>query len=249
MLTSVAIKKRMVNYPAVRRKKRRFRSRISSGPPYVNKKRRRGSWAKKSRGGYSSMSVPAGLPSSIRRCKLRYNQQQQMSSTAGVINKYFFRANSLFDPDSTGIGTQPYPFDTMASLFNHYLVLGSKMTLKVRAANAVPYYCGIYLTDAGSISYTTASEFISAKHGTYKVGVTDKPCDLVAKYSAKKFFNVTDVKDNSTKLGALVTANPTEAAYFCVWVQAMSGGTTTVTLDVTIDFISSWSEPKDLAAS
>lgn len=225
--------------------RKRRRTRKYSKGPYVKRRRTK----KASRPGYSSMSVPAGLPSNIRRCKLRYNQEQQIVSTGGVIGKYFFRANSLFDPDSTGGGTQPYPYDTMQLLFNHYTVLGSKMTVRARTTNAVPYYIGIYLTDSGTITYTTASEFISARHGTYRVAATDKQANLACKYSAKKFFNVTDVKDNSTKLGSNIGANPADAAYFCVWMQAMSAGTTTVTLDVTIDFIASFSEPKDLAAS
>ena len=36
--------------------------------------------------------------------------------------------NSLFDPDQTGTGHQPYYFDQFAALYNRYTVLGSKLT-------------------------------------------------------------------------------------------------------------------------
>lgn len=39
-----------------------------------------------------------------------------------------FRANSLYDPDYSGIGAQPQGFDEMCALYGRYLVKGCKMS-------------------------------------------------------------------------------------------------------------------------
>lgn len=44
---------------------------------------------------------------------------------------YQFRANSVYDPDYTGIGHQPMYFDNFASLYTKYRVLSSKITVTV----------------------------------------------------------------------------------------------------------------------
>ena len=36
--------------------------------------------------------------------------------------------NSLFDPDFTGTGHQPYYFDQFATIYQRYTVIGSKLT-------------------------------------------------------------------------------------------------------------------------
>jgi hypothetical protein len=44
-----------------------------------------------------------------------------MLTTAGA--QQIMNLNSLFDPDRTGTGTQPYGFDQLAALYNRYRVL------------------------------------------------------------------------------------------------------------------------------
>lgn len=196
--------------------------------------------------------TPSGLPTQ-RVTAMRYNDVIQLSSTSGVLATHYFRANSLYDPDYTSAGHQPMGFDTMATMYNHYTVLGSKITVRVRnpassSASQVPYYIGCYLTDDLSTGYTTASEFIESKRGTSRIGQWIYPLSLSNKYSAKRFFNLTDVKDNS-QLKSAVTTNPTEAAYYALWLEGVGPDTLSVSLDVTMEFIVSWSEPKELAQS
>lgn len=58
-----------------------------------------------------------------------------MATSSGNGYRYLrvFRGNSLYDPDYTGVGVQPYGYDQLCSgtgsLFNRYIVYGSKITI------------------------------------------------------------------------------------------------------------------------
>jgi len=51
------------------------------------------------------------------------------------VTGYAFNLNSVFDPNRTGGGHQPYGFDTLASLYNRYRVINCKWRV---AVNGVP---------------------------------------------------------------------------------------------------------------
>lgn len=50
-------------------------------------------------------------------------------------NYYRMNLNSLYDPDLTGTGHQPYGFDQMAALFNRYRVFGCSYVINGYQAN------------------------------------------------------------------------------------------------------------------
>ena len=56
-------------------------------------------------------------------------------------------------------------------------------------------------------------------------------------FSAKKFFNVANVLDNISRIGAPRTANPSEKAFFAMSIL------------VTVEYIVVFSEPRELAQS
>lgn len=58
--------------------------------------------------------------------KLVYYQTLTFNSAA--IQQNIFRANSIFDPDYTGVGAQPMWHDEFALLYNRYTVYASKIT-------------------------------------------------------------------------------------------------------------------------
>ena len=65
---------------------------------------------------------------------IRYVDVYTLTSASNGIAKQYMRMNSLFDPDQTGTGHQPYYFDQFAALYNRYTVLGSKANCRVQFA-------------------------------------------------------------------------------------------------------------------
>lgn len=222
---------------AVRRSKRRA----------IYRARRR--YRKRLPGIMSRPGIPIGT-----RARLRYVDNIQMSSASGVMGTHFFRANSIYDPDFTGTGHQPMGRDEMANYFNHYVVVGAKLTVEWLNASAdssseTPTLVGCYTTADTTLTYTDLNSYREAKRGDIKTLQWVFMPTTRAKYSAKKFYNVANVKDNYDRLGAAVGSNPTEGAFFLIACQGIGTGSASLTARVTIDYIVDFSEPKDLGTS
>ncbi len=55
-------------------------------------------------------------------CKLKYTDTEVLSGT-GTTSDMVYRLNSLFDPNFTGVGSQPLSFDQLSAVYQKYLVL------------------------------------------------------------------------------------------------------------------------------
>lgn len=198
------------------------------------------------------MGTSLGVPQS-RTVRMRYSTDVEIASNAGVMGVHYFRANSVYDPDATGAGHSPAGFSTMQSLYQHYVVIGSKISItwsnnSSSTTSEVPTRVGVFLNDDNSLGVSNYWELIENGRGTSKmIGSGNSNLYHVTrtmgKFSAKRFFNITDVKDNRNTLGAAVTTNPSEEAYFAVWSQAIGTGTAALAANVTIDYIVTFGEP------
>lgn len=64
--------------------------------------------------------------------KLKYVQRVNMSITAAAqVQIQKFSGNSAFDPDYTGVGTQPNGYDQWAAFYSKYCVMASKFKVKL----------------------------------------------------------------------------------------------------------------------
>lgn len=206
-----------------------------------------------------SLSRVQGVPNFLPKqqtMKLSYVSNTILTSAAGLLANYQFRANGLHDPDITSTGHQPYGWDQLKEYYNHYVVLGSKITVHAvpQTDNAVNAgVLGVYLSDDTSHGFTSYTTFIEAGKGTWSLmnGGSNEAKRLTCNFSAKKYFNVDDVKDNLDRLGAATTTDPNEIAVYNCWYQVSDEGSTgtNVALVFKIDYIVSFSEPKDITPS
>lgn len=183
----------------------------------------------------------------------RYCESVALTSTAGVINKYQFSCNGMYDPNITSTGHQPYYFDEMTNLYNHYTVIGSKIKVTVTpaSANTTGTYVGIYKDDDATTTnisdITVLAEQSQKAIRAFNVGATD-PVFLVSKWSAKKTFGGSILGNDN--LQGSVSANPAEQTNYTLAVQGFSAGANnSVTFLVEITYIAVWDELKTPAQS
>lgn len=209
---------------------------------YRKKRRARKSYA------VSRVGITPGMPAT-RRAVLRVCISFSLTSTTGAISAQSLLANGCFDPTEGLSARSPMGWDTWNQLYKTYVVLGSKASIRTvhssGASSYSPAICGVVINNDNSTPYLNYQGFVESKKGSYRMLDTHPKSASVVKsfYSAKKFFNVTDIKDNMDRLGALVSADPSESAHYVIWYQTLNGATQTQDFLATIDYIVDFSEP------
>jgi len=234
--------------------------------PYKRVKKASRRYARKAKR-YSRRKLPFRSQTLIRTgfprttmVKLRYVEGVSINAAAAQLGSHFFRANSCYDPNYTGGGHQPLNYDLWAQLYNHYVVVGAKCTAYFHDdnnASSQGVMFGISLTDD---HITTADPGLLMEQGTtnYRFG-NGGPADNAGRglkctkyFSAKKFFNITNITDNTQRLGAGVTSDPTELAFFNIFCGHTPGSASDLAahlVTVIIEYIVIFSEPKEQAQS
>lgn len=208
----------------------------------------------------SIYSLPlAGFPKA-KLVRLRYAEEIVIDAASAGPQRHVFSANGLYDPNITGVGHQPKGFDQNMIFYNHYCVLGSKITMKYASktgANAVPGYVNILLTDDGitSATWTQPYEFYESRYNDGKIafagterGYLGQPNIWKKKFSAKKFFRRKPNTDEA--LRGSTAANPPEQAYYeCIVCPIGTNDPAPLTFMVIIDYIALLTEPNDIPTS
>jgi len=91
------------------------------------------------RGGQRTTTVNKSLQPFPSRyiCKMKY--VESLNGVGGPsgsgYGNYQFLANSIWDPNATGIGHQPYGMDTLTALYNRYRVISCKYVINGTVTN------------------------------------------------------------------------------------------------------------------
>jgi hypothetical protein len=207
------------------------------------------------------------MPYSISRvAKLRYCQQATLNTNSSNNSSAVYYASGCFTPASsygaavtTTTSHQPKGWDEWSAFYNDYAVLRSKITVR-----PVPNNSTSPLTSAGFIAITLSDNGSAFSVGTsaiedgktnfqfFGVNTSSNPITVSHRYDAKKFFNVVDVADNLSRIGAATTTNPTENAYFMVHYftsDPTSASSTGPLCWIYIDYEILFTSPKNLAQS
>lgn len=185
------------------------------------------------------------FPSKMRAL-LRYKETVNIGSELGVPGAYLFRANSIFDPNATGGGHQPYGHDTYSTIYNHYNVRSATITMRpIRIPDGVVF--GISLTDDASVqgNYDTLCETKNTRIGVADEGTPRNA--VVMKFDVNSSFDVPYQKATSAQFGA----TPSEQMFFHCWVEGRNNGATSGICDflITISYDVDMWEIKDLGQS
>lgn len=217
--------------------------------PYKRKK----TYRKKKR--RSVRRIPRGIPflNIPKVSKLKYTESVKLISVSGSLGSNIFRLQSIYDPNLSGVGHQPYGHDTMMTMFNHYTVMGAKVSISFTPVDTgTPSAVGVLVSPTNSIPYTTYDAIKEARQGVQKQlrGGASGTLGMSINYSTKKFFNVSNIKDNVSRLGASFGSDPVENSYLFVYQQPLDfTSSVNVYATVSIDYVVMFSEPKLLPTS
>lgn len=160
--------------------------------------------------------------------KLRYVEQITLDpGVGGIPANYFFRANSLYDPNYSGAGHQYYGYDQVVALgYRKYIVMGSKINVKSICPNpsqieSTKHNQNIISSTVKTLPNTTMTsteEILENGESRYHFTNQSYMKSHNNYFSAKKFFGVTDTKDNA-EIGGDVSANPANVAYYRIACQ------------------------------
>lgn len=229
-----------------RRNRRKTRKSFRSYRKYKGKNGKRLIKAPKSSG-----FAPLGYTQAAR---LRYCEEITLDPAMGVANDYVFSANGMFDPNISGVGHQPYGFDQLMVMYDHYTVVGSKCTITMAPQVTACSYVGIKLEDNASTYAGTATEVLLEQPATSLKANMSFTAGSVKKvfkcFSAKKFFTK-KFPVSADQYSGSNAANPIDQAYYHVLLAPFTNteNLTAQTIHVQIDYLAVFSEPRVLPRS
>lgn len=163
---------------------------------------------------------------------------------------YRFNLNSLYDPDLTGTGHQPYGFDQMAALFNRYRVFGVSYIVNGYQFNN-PIRIGCVATN-DSASPSNLATLIELPRSKSTIQVNGG-----AKSQLKGYVNLPSLTGRTKaeymaddRYQAQNNTNPQEALILNVMAQSLSDTSLeSCTMMVTLNFHCEWFDPIVFASS
>lgn len=192
-----------------------------------------------------------GFPAKVM-VKHKYVETVSLTSTLGSLATYLFRANSLFDPNSTGTGHQPMYYDQLAAIYSYYQVIASKITVKFGhddAANSA-VTCSLSMNEDATVTSTNIDNIIEygeAKSCTLGSSTTDV-YSLGLNYTQKRRWGTNSLGD--ARFIANISSSPSEITNFQINCQSTDRASTTLTnAEVEIEFTTVWTDIKDIAGS
>lgn len=213
-------------------------------------------------GGYK-MSIPRTLSSRRGRSlggqgfpkKLRivHKYTDRDLGVFTTLKNYNFSCNGMYDPNIGGVGSQPYYFDQLAALYNHYVVIGSKIKVTLVSDGTTaqqPYRAVLWINDDSSapLSFDAAWNTSGAVTRFAQGGVNPDRIIMKKSWSAKKTFGG-NIMNNSLMRGN-ASGNPTEQSHYQLNLIPMDGvSSCSVWSFIEISYIAVWSELKDIAIS
>lgn len=208
------------------------------------------------RSGRKLMNLSLEVLPRIKFAKHRYAETTELYINNSFSDQKVFSLNGMYDPNITNVGHQPYLFDQVNALYNKYTVLGAKIKVILRPGSTSNTYA---MNVLGEMSQLTSIQYpgsLSLEKPKVKVATFNSSASNVYNpsrtmtfyWSAKKEFRTKDRTEliSNADYEGTGSANPAKQAYLYITYQAQQLQQTTavLALDVIIDYIVAWHEPK-----
>ncbi len=200
---------------------------------------------------------------SIRPYQLsRQNYGQTTTIGDGALTVPFttLRLNSVYDPDYTGVGSQPNGYDLMATVYKKYAVIGCRYTVTFRNnSNAFTLACGAYPSTASSHVGVYDNYLESIERPTISTALVDPAANnthrstaTVTGYVKMKNWGVNSgtggYKTFQELFGSEIASNPSQGIYLhCTAVNQdnTAPASSSVKMDIQLSFDVIYYDPQD----
>lgn len=200
--------------------------------------------------GVTNTFVP-GYMSDHYRTRLRFGAASiAFSASTGLVGRYVYAANGLFDPSITGGSLQPAGFAQLMLSYNHYYVTSATIRVMFTNNSNTPAIVGLAI-NADAVGSSDPSNTLELPREQFTdltpVGVYGSTKTLTLRVSIAEFLG-TNPKDNP-QLRGNVSSNPVEMSYFHCWAYGLKGSNADFFMNVDIDYTAVFCEPRDLGPS
>lgn len=176
--------------------------------------------------------------------------------SGGAPKHHFYSCNSLFKPDTTLPGHQPLGFDQWMLMYDHYIVMGAKITVKVSYANdtsaAHPVTCVVIIRDQVSTSSSATNTMEQPNAKWVNLGPQTRSASISHKWSARRAWGIQNPAALERAGGTTLTS-PADQQYFAIVVfptdQSGVVDVSELVFQVNLSFRARLSENKFLGAS
>jgi hypothetical protein len=177
-------------------------------------------------------------PDSVR-LKMGYGQvvSLDLSTTGGA--EHAFRLNSLFDPDFTGVGTQPVGFDQWSALYNRYRVHACKVHVEfISSGTTLGALCGVSIRRDS----TVANQFQDLVGEPYCVWVgagaaQAGPACIHTGASVREIYGIGNSTFMDEDYSASIGANPSRVVYGHIWCNTWTQTAEAISFRVAVHLI------------
>lgn len=203
----------------------------------------------------SLVSVGRGFPKKLLTT-LRYCDRSYLSITTGSTQNWIWKANGLYDPDTTSTGHQPYGYDQYSALYYHYVVKASKFWIKLCVDDYDPgivpnnsIFAVVNVIPASSDSDTVTTK-VEKCGGISKCGWANRSSQaltLTENWSLPKYFG-TNLGPSQFQ-GETSGTDPSELSSYEITLYNASGATVNVNFFVIVEYYVEFIEAKDYGPS
>lgn len=182
----------------------------------------------------------------------RFITKQKYSETfaiSALVPSYVFNLNSVFDPNRTGVGHQPYAFDTLATLYNRYRVIATSWVIN-GYANAAALRLGCLATNELP-SLSSVSDLVERPRARFVIqnpgGNTQYMKGSISIASLMGRSKSQYMADD--RYQAETTANPSELALLQVVAGGLNDSTADAQFTITLEYTVEYFDMRPLAQS
>lgn len=176
----------------------------------------------------------------------RYHETISVTTTAGGKANHLFSCNSLYDPNTTGVGHQPLYFDQLCAIYNHHCCIKSyiKVTPMYETVAPNPFVMTLYIDDDASL--TNGQQERGGAISKVVNLETTQPGPMSIGWNGAKTFGG-DIVNNSLFRGS-ANSGPEEQSYYVINVEAATAAQL-ISFDVELYYTVIWSELRSMGTS